>query len=100
MQYIVNRHQIHHHAAALLQTHLRLRDFGRTGPARTPLAVVFAACGRLSSLACAGARLLLAPSRETLRQALLANLPALAELECRLNRALAADLIACERPPE
>jgi Transposase DDE domain len=92
MQYIVNRSQIHHHAAALLQAHLRLRDFGRACPARTLLAVVFAACCRLSSLAGACARLLLAPSRETLRQALLANLPALAELERCLNRALAADL--------
>jgi hypothetical protein len=54
--------------------------------------VVFAACCRLSSLACPCARLLLAPSRETLRQALFANLPALAELERCLNRALAADL--------
>jgi putative transposase len=92
MQYTVSRHQVHHHAAALLRSHLRLRDFGRSCTATTLLSVVFAACCRLSSLACACARLLLAPSRETLRRALLANLPALAELERGLNRALAADL--------
>jgi putative transposase len=92
MQYTVNRNQVHHHAAALLRSHLRLRDFGRSCTARNLPAVVFAACCRLTSLACACARLLLAPSRETLRRALLANLPALAELERGLNRALAADL--------
>jgi hypothetical protein len=68
VQYIIDRGQVHHHAAPLLQAHLRLRDFGRSCPARTLLSVVFAACCRLTSLAAAGARLLLGPARETLRR--------------------------------
>jgi hypothetical protein len=64
--------------ADLLQIHLRLRDFGRRRSAGTLLAF-FSACCRLTSLACACARLLLAPSRETLRHALLSNLPEIAE---------------------
>jgi putative transposase len=97
MQYILTRDQVHHHAAGLLQTYLGLRDFGARCPARTLLAVVFAACCRLTSLACAAARLLRAPSRETVRKALLSNLPQVAELERCLNRALAADLPAALR---
>jgi hypothetical protein len=92
MQYTLTASTVYHHARFLLQDHLGLTDFSPTCPARTLLAVVFAATARLTSLFAAGLRLLGAPSAETLRQALLASLPTLDELEDRLNDALAAHL--------
>ena len=59
------------------------------------LAALLAAAARLTSLFAAARRLLGLPSGETIRQALLAAPPGRAELERRLNRALAADLPGC-----
>jgi putative transposase len=92
MQFTLTPSHVQHHAAALLRTELRLRDFGTCCPAATLLAVVFAACCRLGSLSAAARRLAAAPSHETVRQALLHNLPDLDALQRRLDRALAADL--------
>ncbi len=92
MQYTLTRGHVHHHAEQILQTHLRLDDYGDTCPAATLLAVVFAACARLTSLCAAARGLRRAPSGETVRQALLHNLPDADELERRFNRALVADL--------
>jgi len=92
MQYTLTRAHVHHHAEHLLQAHLRLDDYGDTCPATTLLAVVFAACARLTSLFAAALGLRDAPSGETVRKALLANLPDADELERRFNRALVADL--------
>jgi hypothetical protein len=92
MQYTLNVTTVYHHARFLLQEHLGLTDFSPACPARTLLAVVFAATARLTSLFAAGLRLATAPAAETLRQALLASLPPLNELEDRLNDALAAHL--------
>lgn len=90
MQYIVTPAAVHRLACGLLLDHLALSDYGRTCPATTLLCVVFTACARLTSLFAAATSLCRAPSTETLRQALLANLPHLAELQRRLNNALAA----------
>src|SRR5262245_2151906 len=84
--------QVQHQAAALLRSHLRLRDYGHCCPVTTLLAVVFTACGRLCSLFAAARRLRGAPSHESVRQALRRNLPDLDELERRLQRALVACL--------
>jgi hypothetical protein len=92
MQYTLNATTVYHHARFLLQDALGLTDFSRTCPVRTLLAVVFAATARLTSVFAAGLRLLGAPSAETIRQALLASLPTLSELEVRCNDALAAHL--------
>jgi Transposase DDE domain len=92
MQYTLTATTVYHHARFLLQDHLGLADFSPACPARTLLAVVFAATARLTSLFAAGLRLLGAPSPETLRKALLASLPDQDELEDRLNDALAAHL--------
>lgn len=92
MQFTLTAAHVQRHAAALLRSQLRLKDFGGRCPVATLLAVVFTACCRLGSLFAACRRLAAAPSHETLRQALLANLPDLDALERRLNRALAADL--------
>lgn len=90
MQSIVTPAAVHRLACGLLIDHLALRDFGRTCPAATLVAVVFAACARLVSVFAAACHLRDAPGAETVRLALLANLPGLAELHRRLNNALAA----------
>src|SRR5262245_59964511 len=90
MQYTLSSRHVHRCATDLLAEHLRLTDYKRTCPARTLLAIVFAACARLTSLSAAAAGLRRAPSPETVRKALLANLPGLDPLERRLNDALRA----------
>jgi len=92
MQFTIKAASVYYHARCLLQDHLGLTDFSRTCTAAHLLAVVFAATARLTSLFAAGLRLAGAPCAETLRQALLASLPTLRELEERLNDALAAHL--------
>jgi Transposase DDE domain len=92
MEYTLTRAHVQHHAERILRAHLRLADYGDTCPAATLLAVVFTACARLTSLFAAALGLRRAPSGETVRKALLSNLPDAAELERRCNRALVADL--------
>jgi hypothetical protein len=91
-QLTLTRRQVRDHAAALLQSHLRLGDFGRKASASCLLHVLFAAASWVTSLHDACRRLLAAPSDETVRQALFALLPGYDELQRRLNRALAADI--------
>src|SRR5438552_18142443 len=90
MQYTLTPARVHGCAADLLTEQLRLSDYKRTCPARTLLAVVFAACARLTSVSAAAAGLARAPAPETARKALLANLPDIGRLERRLNDALRA----------
>src|SRR5437660_754603 len=92
MQYTLTRAPVHHHAEQILQAHLRLTDYGDTCPATTLLAVVFAACARLTSVFAAALGLRHAPSGETVRKALVSNLSEADELERRFNRALVTDL--------
>jgi hypothetical protein len=92
MQFTLTASRVQHHAASLLRRELRLKDFGGRCPVATLLAVVLTACCRLGSLFAAARRLAAAPSHETVRQALLSNLPDLDTLERRLNHALSADL--------
>jgi hypothetical protein len=92
VQYTVTPAAVHRLATDLLIEHLALADYGRTCPATTLLSVVFAACARLVSVFAAAVGLDRAPSPETVRQALLANLPAIDLLERRCNRALRASL--------
>jgi putative transposase len=75
-----------------LHRHLKVRDFSPRCTAAMLLSALVAAAAGLTSLAAVAGRLLGLPSGETLRKALLANLPGRAELERRLNRALAAAL--------
>lgn len=88
MQSILTSAHVQSHAARVVRTNLRLQDYGRSCRVVTLLAVLFAACGRLCSLSASARRLDQAPSHETVRKALHANLPDLDELERRLNRAL------------
>jgi hypothetical protein len=91
-QYTLTGKDVHAHAAALLQNHLRLRDHSRTCTVSVVLHVVFAAAARLTSLFAACQRLAGAPTLQTVLNALCATLPACAELQRRVNRALAGDL--------
>jgi hypothetical protein len=80
--------QVQHLAAAHVQHYLRLPDHGPKTKAPVLFAVLFWAAARLASLAAACAALQRAPSDQAARNALLATLPAFAELQRRLNRAL------------
>jgi hypothetical protein len=90
MQSILTSSAVQSFASDLLRRHLRLTDYKRSCPARALLAVLFTACARLSSLFATCSHLRDAPSHETVRKALHANLPDLDALERRLNQALAA----------
>ena len=84
--------QVHGCAASILQDHLKLPDHGpkcRAGPLLTPL---FYAAARMTSLSDACQSLRDAPSDEAARLALIATLPDFAELQRRLNAALAGNL--------
>jgi hypothetical protein len=79
-------------AQFVLQQHLRLKDHGPKCTANTLWTVLLYAAARLASLAAACAALRDAPSDTATHDALLAGLPAFAELQRRLNRALQGDL--------
>ena len=92
MQYTLDRRSVHQHAHELMRRCLRLADYSVGCPARAMLHVLFAACARLCSLAAAALSLNDAPSRETVRKAWLAALPAQQETLRRLNRCLCHDV--------
>ena len=84
--------QVHRCAAAILQDHLKLPDHGPKCRAGPLLTLLFYAAARITSLSAACKCLRDAPSDEAARLALLATLPDFAELQRRLNAALAGDL--------
>lgn len=90
MQYTLRPAHVHKLAADLLIEQLELTDYKRTCTARVLLSIVFAACARLTSLFAAASDLRRAPSPETARKALRANVPTIPVLEARLNNALRA----------
>jgi putative transposase len=92
MDYTITRGSLSQHASELLRTHLRMRDFSRACTVRVVLSVLFSACSRLCTLTAACFALRLAPSRETIRKAVLRLLCRRDELLRRLNRALTADV--------
>jgi hypothetical protein len=92
MDYTITRGSVSRHASELLRAHLRLRDFSPSCTVGVVLSVLFCACSRLCSVTAACFSLALAPSRETVRQAVLRGLPARDELLRRLNRALSCEV--------
>ena len=92
MHYTITRSAVHQHARQRLQACLRLRNFSPACTAGIFLHVLLAACARVCSLSAACRSLSRAPSRETIRRALLRWLPARDELLRRLNRALSVDV--------
>lgn len=93
-QYTLTHSHIHAHAAALVQEHLHLTDYGRRCSASVLTRLLLAAAAWLTSLAEVCQRFRRAPSRETARQALRANLAGTDALQLRLNDAL------CDRLPK
>jgi putative transposase len=89
---MLTRQDVHAVAMQHLRRHLDIRDFSPRCTAPMLLSAMVAAAAGLTSLVAVARRLLGLPSGETLRKALLANLPGRAALERRLNRALAAAL--------
>ncbi len=90
--YTLTSKVVQEHAAALFQQFLGLTDYSRKCTVGVILHVLFAAAARLTSIFAACQRLADAPSDQTIRNALLATLPDYAELQRRVNRALAGDL--------
>ncbi len=90
--HILDSYQVHRAAAEHLQTHLQFQDYKRKTSARALWSLLLAAAARITSLSDACGRLRDAPSDETARKALLATLPDYAELQRRLNAALAGHL--------
>jgi putative transposase len=91
-QYTITPRHLQAHAAYRIQKHVRLPDQGRKCHAGVLWAVLFWAAARITSLAAACAALRDAPSDTSAHDALLAGLPAFAELQRRLNRTLQGDL--------
>jgi hypothetical protein len=91
-QYTISAYQVHLTALDRIQWYLALPDHGPKCSAQVVLNVLLWAAARLASIAAACAALAKAPCGQAVRDALYATLPAFAELQRRLNRALAGDL--------
>ena len=90
--HILDRQTVYRLAAEHLQSHLQFRDYKKKTSAQVLWSLLLAAAARITSLSDACQRLGNAPSDETARKALLATLPDYAELQRRLNAALAGHL--------
>lgn len=75
--------------------HLRLVDYSNRCTAQVLLSLLFFAAARLRSIHDSCQRLCHVPGDETIRQALLATLPPLQDLQARLNAALGDRLPKC-----
>jgi Transposase DDE domain len=84
--------EVHDLAGGILRHHLQLEDRGPKCTIRNLLLVLFFAAARAGSIFDACQRLRRAPTDQAVRNALVAQLPEVGELEQRLNRALAAQL--------
>jgi hypothetical protein len=91
-QYTITAIDIQVYAEVLLQKYVRLPNHGPKCRAMCLWTVLLYAAARICSLAAACAALANAPSDTAAHDALLAGLPAFAELQRRLNRALQGDL--------
>src|SRR5215468_3887156 len=93
--------RVHRCAAVILQDHLGLPDHGPKCRAGPLLTLLLYAAARITSLSDACQSLRDAPSDEAARLALIATLPDFAELQHRLNAALAGNLPrAVRRQPQ
>ena len=92
--------QVHHCAAVVLQDHLKLGDHGPKCRASLLFTLLLYAAARITSLSDACKTLRDAPSDEAVDLALIATLPDFAELQRRLNAALAGNLprTLCPQP--
>lgn len=94
-QFTLTSKDVQEHTAALLRTHVGLKESKKTkGKCTLTILthVVCAAAARLTSIFAACAQMKDAPSSETVRAALLSTLPEYAKLQKGVNRALVADI--------
>jgi len=91
-QYIITKDEVHGYANHWLHSALRLEYEGTKCTASTLLHVLLMAASRTVSIFAACRDLADAPTDQTIRNALAATLPEIAELERRLNRSLATNL--------
>jgi putative transposase len=89
--YIVTKDEVHGYANHWLSSALRLEYEGTKCTASTLLQILLIAAARVVSIFAACRDLADAPSDQTIRNALAASLPEMAELERRLNRALSTE---------
>lgn len=90
--YIVTKEDVYSYANHWLSSALKLEYEGRKCTASTLLQVLLIAASRVTSIFAACRDLADAPCDQTIRNALAATLPEIAELERRLNRSLATEL--------
>lgn len=88
----VSQQDVHDHAHAVLQMCFDFVDYGVKCSATMLISLVLYAAARATSVSAVCGWLRGAPSDETARQALLASLPQLTELERRINAGLTIDL--------
>jgi hypothetical protein len=91
-QFTLTRAAVHQHTQQRLLEHLCLNDYSTRCTRPVLCSILLFAAAALISLSAACRRLRAVPSPETVRKALLATLPEMAELQRRINRALAGDL--------
>ena len=91
-KYIVTKDEVHGYANSWLASALRLEYEGRKCTGNKVISVLLIAAARVVSIFAACRDLADAPSDGTIRNALEESLPAIPELERRLNRALTTDL--------
>jgi len=84
--------EVHGLAQGIVRQHLQLKDHGPQCTVGNLLLILFFAAARAGSIFDACHRLRRAPTDQAVRNALVAQLPEMGELEGRLNRALAAQL--------
>lgn len=88
----IKQGEVHTRAHVVLCQTLKLKDFGRKCSGSVLVSALMYAAAVANSLSGICRRLRLMPSDETVRKALLKNLPGRSELERRINAGLAFDL--------
>ena len=88
-QYIITKGEVHSHADYWLSSALKLEYEGTKCTASTLLQILLMAASRVVSIFAVCRDLADAPCDQTIRNALVATLPQIDELERRLNRSLA-----------
>jgi hypothetical protein len=83
---------VHAHAATLVEEHLKIRDHGPKCRASVLISILFFAAARMRSIFDACGRLRDVPSDQAVRNALVAMLPEMNQLERRINAGLSAEL--------
>lgn len=91
-QYTINPREVHDRAAAVVQTHISIKDVGYKCRASVLLNILFFAVSRITSIFAACRNLANAPTQQTVFNALVATLPEYNKLQKQLNAALADGL--------